>query len=76
MKVRASQGVSDKEGTVEKPSGVRRGMDESAARREAQIGTESTSAAEILPERKGRWREMFLIGDVQLISLTLCFGIF
>jgi len=40
------------------------------------MGTESSSAVEILPKRKGRWREIFLIGDVQHISLALCFGIF
>lgn len=76
VRVRASQGVSDKEGTVEKPSGVRRGADESAAPRDAHVGTDSTSAVEILPKSKGRWREMFLIRDVHLISSTLCFGIF
>lgn len=76
MKVRASQGVSDKEGTVENPSGVRRGVAESAAPRDAHIGTGSASAVEILPKGRGRWREMFLIRDVQLISSTLCFGIF
>lgn len=51
-------------------------MAESAAPRDARVGTESTSAVEILPKRKGRWREMFLIRDVQLISSTLVFGIF
>lgn len=76
MKVRPSQGVGDKEGTVEKPSGVRRGVAESAPCRDAHIGTGSTSPLEILPKKKGRWREMFLIRDVQLISPTLCFGIF
>lgn len=56
--------------------GLRRGVAESAAPRDARVGTESTSAVEILPKRKGRWREMFLIRDVQLISSTLVFGIF
>lgn len=65
-----------KKGTLEKPSGVRRGVAESAAPRDAHTGTGSTSAVEILPKERGRWREMFLIRDVQLISSTLCFGIF
>ena len=75
-KVRASQGVSDKEETVEKLSGARRVMDKSAACMDEHMGTESNLVVEILPKRKGRWREMFLIRDVQFISLAPCFGIF
>lgn len=72
-KVRASEGVSDKKETVEKLSGV---MDKSAACMHEHMGMESNSVVEILPKRKGRWREIFLIWDVQHISLALCFGIF
>ena len=57
-KVRASGGVGDKEETVQKLSGV---MDESAACTHEHMGTESNSVVEILPKRKGRWREIFLI---------------
>lgn len=46
---------------MEKLSGVRRVMDKSAACMDGRMGMESSSVVEILPKRKRRWREMFLI---------------
>lgn len=39
-------------------SGVRRVMDKSAACMDEHMGMESSSVVEILPKRKGRWREI------------------
>lgn len=49
MKVRASQGVSDKE---RETSGLRRGVEESAACWDAHVGTESTSLLRFCQKRK------------------------
>ena len=46
---------------MEQLSGARRVTDKSAACMDEHMGTESSPVVEILPERKGRWREMFLI---------------
>lgn len=46
---------------MEKLSGVRRVMDKSSACLDEPMGRESSSVVEILPERKRRWREMFLV---------------